>query len=68
MKKLILWIILFVIVISPVTGTFFQTFENPFDYARITDVDYKAVVVDEPGCEGKIVITERLTFDVHAAS
>ena len=68
MKKLIIWIILFVIVISPATGTFFQTFENPFDYARITDVDYKAVVVDEPGCEGKIVITERLTFDVHAAS
>lgn len=36
------------------------------DYARITDVKYKAVVVDEPGCEGKVMITERLTFDVHA--
>ncbi len=36
------------------------------DYARITDVSYKAVVVDEPGCEGKVMITERLTFDVHA--
>ena len=68
MKRLIIWIILFVLVITPVTGTFLQTFENPFDYARITDVDYKAVVVDEPGCEGKIIITERLTFDVHAAS
>ncbi len=41
---------------------------NPFDYARITDVDYRAVLVDEPGSEGKIVVTERLTFDVHAAS
>ncbi len=41
---------------------------NPFDYARITDVEYKAVVVDEPDSEGKIVITERLTFDIHAAS
>ncbi len=41
---------------------------NPFDYARITDVDYKAVVVDEPNSEGKVVITERLTFDIHAAS
>lgn len=41
---------------------------NPFDYARITDVEYKAVVVDEPGSEGKVVITERLTFDVYAAS
>lgn len=40
----------------------------PNDYAVITDVDYKAVVVDEPGNQGKIVVTERLTFDVHAAS
>ena len=41
---------------------------NPFDYARITDVDYKAVLVDNPGSNGKIVVTERLTFDIHAAS
>jgi uncharacterized membrane protein len=38
------------------------------DYARITNVDYQAIVVDEPGSEGKIVITERITFDVHASS
>ena len=38
------------------------------DYARITEVDYKAVVVDEPGSEGKVIVTERLTFDIHAAS
>lgn len=42
--------------------------DNPFDYARITDVEYQAVVVDEPDSEGKIVVTERLTYDVHAAS
>lgn len=41
---------------------------NPNDYARITDVDYKAVVVDEPDSDGKILVTERVTFDVHAAS
>ena len=41
---------------------------NANDYARITDVDYKAVVVDEPGSEGKVVVTERLTYDIHAAS
>ena len=41
---------------------------NPTDYARITDVEYRAVVVDEPDSEGKVLITERLTFDVHAAS
>ena len=40
----------------------------PNDYARITDVDYTARVVDEPGSRGKVVITERLTFDIHAAS
>lgn len=38
------------------------------DYARITDVEYKAVVMDEPDNNGKILITERLTFDIHAAS
>ena len=38
------------------------------DYARIVDMDYKAVVIDEPGSDGKIVVTERMTFDIHAAS
>ena len=41
---------------------------NPFDYARITEVDYKAVLVDEPDSSGKVIVTERLTFDIHAAS
>ncbi len=41
---------------------------NANDYARITDVEYTAVVVDEPGSEGKVVVTERLTYDIHAAS
>lgn len=41
---------------------------NPFDYARITDVEYKAVLIDEPDSEAKILVTERLTFDIHAAS
>ena len=41
---------------------------NPFDYARITAVDYTAEVVDEPDSDGKVIITERLTFDIHAAS
>ena len=38
------------------------------DYARITDVSYKAVVMDEKNNGGKMLITERLTFDIHAAS
>ncbi len=41
---------------------------NPIDYARITDVEYTAVVQDEPDGEASVLITERLTFDVHAAS
>lgn len=41
---------------------------GPNDYARIVDVDYKAVLVDEPGNGGKLVITEKLTYDIHAAS
>lgn len=41
---------------------------NPFDYARITDVEYKAVLVDEYGSNGKVRITEKLTFDIHAFS
>jgi len=41
---------------------------NSNDYARITDVEYKAIVVDEVGSNGKIIVTERLTFDIHAAS
>ncbi len=41
---------------------------NPWDYARITDVDYKAVLVDEYGSNGKVQITEKLTFDIHAFS
>lgn len=41
---------------------------GPNDYARITDVEYKAELVDEPSNGGKVIITEKLTYDVHAAS
>lgn len=61
------------IYILPIIFSFFSSLMedsgiNPFDYARITDVDYKATLVDEPGSDGKVVITERLTFDIHAFS
>ena len=45
-----------------------NTANNSSDYARITDINYKAIVVDEPNCKGKIIVTERLTFDIHAES
>lgn len=38
------------------------------NYFHITDIESKAVVVDEPGSEGKVVITERITFDIHGHS
>ena len=41
---------------------------NPFDYARITELDYRAEVVDEPDDETYVHVTERITFDIHAAS
>ena len=62
----IIFILVFVLIFGiPIA---FAIATNANDYARITDVEYKAVVVDEPGSEGKVVITERLTFDIHAAS
>lgn len=58
------------IAIAAAVVTFFLIliFSSESDYACITDVDYRAVVVDEPGSDGKILITERLTYDVHADS
>lgn len=41
---------------------------NPSDYARITELDYRAEVVDEPFEETYVHVTERITFDIHAAS
>ena len=38
------------------------------DYARIVGLDYKAELVDEPGDGGNVIITEQITYDVHAAS
>ena len=71
MKKIITYIVAifaFILLIAYEEGAFEDISLNPNDYARITDVDYKAVVVDEPESEGSVLITERITFDVHAAS
>lgn len=72
-NKLITMIIILIYCLPIIIGLATSLFEseaisNPFDYARITDVDYKAVVIDEPGSKGKVLITERLTYDIHAAS
>lgn len=41
---------------------------NPNDYCNITDVDYTAVLHDDPNGKANVEITEYLTFDVHASS
>ena len=41
---------------------------NPNDYCHITDVNYTAVLHDDPNGKANVEITEYLTFDVHAAS
>lgn len=64
-----IYLIIFLVVFFSEFSYIFEDLQlNPNDYARITDVEYRAVVSDNPGDEGKVIITERLTFDVHAAS
>lgn len=70
-RSKLIFIIILVIYFLPLILTWFEEAEinlNPFDYARITDIDYTAVVADNPGDGGKIFVTERLTYDIHAAS
>lgn len=71
-RKILLYVFIIFILLSSFIEEFSYLFEdinlNPFDYARITDINYKAELVDEPGSKGKVVVTERITFDIHAAS
>ena len=41
---------------------------NPNDYCNLTDIEYNAVLRDEPDGKANVEITEYLTFDIHAAS
>ena len=70
--KIIVWIIVIAMFVLPILGSLssYDSEESTGfnDWVHITDMDYKAVVVDEPDSEGKIVVTERITFDIHAAS
>ena len=40
---------------------------NPFDYARITELDYSAKLNDDLGNGGNLNVTEKITFDIHSA-
>ena len=39
---------------------------NPFDYCNLTDIEYTAILHDDPNGKANVEITEYLTFDVHA--
>ena len=71
-SQLLLYAIVMLFLFSPFILEFVTTYDwtslNPNDYARIVSLDYKAVVNDEENGNGKITVTERITFDVHAAS
>ncbi len=41
---------------------------NPFDYCNLTDVEYTAILNDNPDKKANVEITEYLTFDIHSAS
>ena len=41
---------------------------NPNDYCNITDVNYTAILQDNPNGKANVEITEYITFDVHAGS
>lgn len=41
---------------------------NPIDYCHLTDIEYTAILHDDPNRKANVEITEYLTFDVHAGS
>ncbi len=66
---LILLILIYALpLILDYVATSLEESTGPNDYARIVDVDYKAVVLDKQGYGGDILVTEKLTYDIHAAS
>lgn len=41
---------------------------TPWEYQKLTDVDAEMVLIDESGVGSKVIVTERVTFDVHQSS
>lgn len=41
---------------------------SPWDYQKLTDVEARYELIDEEGDYTKVLVTERITFDVHQAS
>lgn len=64
--KRIIAVVLISLLAILILGIFTYKNYNDDDYARITALDYTAVVSDDS--DAKVTITEILTFDVHATS
>ena len=70
-RKFVICFVIIVVIVNIATA-YFSSY-NPEestgfnDYARITDVEYQAIILDEETNGGSAHITEKLTFDVHAA-
>ena len=62
----IIWLILLLSLVLS-TNTNEDWSFNPNDYCNLTDVEYKAVLNDEMYGYNNVLITEYLTYDVHAA-
>lgn len=58
----------FIIVFSAVINYENTESTDSNDYARITEAEYIAQLTDTSESSGNVIVTERLTFDVHAAS
>ena len=58
--------ILYVFIIGIIDSYEFNL--NPNDYCNLTDVNYTAVLHDDPDGSARVEITEYLTFDIHASS
>ncbi len=41
---------------------------SPWDYQKLTDIDAEMVLIDDPMEGSKVLVTERVTFDVHQVS
>ena len=70
-RKFVICFVIIVVIVNIATA-YFSSYNHEEstgfnDYARITDVEYQAIILDEETNGGSAHITERLTFDVHAA-
>ena len=61
-------ILIFVFIIYLAIASEEEISLDPNDYCKLTDVDYTAILHDDPNGKANVEITEYLTFDVHAAS